>query len=224
MIYRLQNRLGFNCYASRRHKAPLCIAERSQDKTNDRTSFHLLPSYFALKISRVKTIYETFVRAATQRLNIHRDMTTLFVLILTLVSASVAFNSNSVIIFRTPSCTRIPWFSRTGRELSTGRTVITNSCITWNIKWRVTDKCRTADNSDWMHRVGWKCPNHRELRGGQILYCKVWIRLMKCTEIDSFCRFHASRWFTECVWPPHIFSATNQIWYINIMGWNDIKS
>jgi len=51
--------------------------------------------------------------------------------ILTLVSLSVAFNSNSVIVFRTPSWTRIPWFSSDGKELSTSSTWMLKTWTIW---------------------------------------------------------------------------------------------
>lgn len=51
---------------------------------------------------------------------------------LTSVSASTALSSNSVMVFLTPSCTRIPKLCTMGSESSTGRRVIWKVWVTYN--------------------------------------------------------------------------------------------
>ena len=57
----------------------------------------------------------------------------------TSVSASTALSSNSVMVFLTPSCTRIPKFCTWGSASSTGRRVMRKVWVTCRVK-----KCRWA--------------------------------------------------------------------------------
>lgn len=50
----------------------------------------------------------------------------------TSVSASIAFSSNSVMVFLTPSCTCMPRFCTRGRESCTGWRVMWKVCVTYN--------------------------------------------------------------------------------------------